>query len=62
MNPRPKARTLCRCCESAAGMLGDPNLGLVCPDCYVGLTLTRGMLEEVGPLTGIGVCSNEVDR
>ena len=49
-----------RCCESARGILADPHLGLVCADCYARLVVVRLMLEKIGPLVGIGTCSNEV--
>jgi hypothetical protein len=56
------ARPLCRRCESAPGTLGDPHLGPVCADCYALLTIARAALEEVGPIAGIGVCSNEINH
>jgi hypothetical protein len=62
MNVEPKRGPLCRCCESAASKLGDPNARLVCADCYAGLTLARATLEKIGPIIGVGACSNEVDR
>jgi hypothetical protein len=62
MNPKSKRRPLCRCCESAPGILGDPHLGPVCSDCYATLTAARLTLEKIGPLVGIGACSSEVNH
>jgi len=62
MNAKSKRYSLCRCCESAPGILGDPHLGPVCSDCYATLTVTRGTLEKIGPLVGIGACSSEVNH
>jgi hypothetical protein len=56
------ARPLCRCCESAPGKFGDPNLGPVCADCYACLVAARAALEKIGPIAGIGACSNEINR
>src|SRR5262249_59988444 len=61
VNARRKPRPPCRCCEVALGILGDPNLGRVCVDCYHELTKVRWILKEIGPLIGIGPCSNEMD-
>ena len=60
--PSMNARPLCRCCESEPGILADPHLGSVCSDYYAVLTATRLMLEKLGPLVGIGVCSSEVNH
>ena len=49
MNPESKLLPLCLCCESEPGILGDPHLGPVCPDCYAMLTATRVTLEKIGP-------------
>ena len=51
------ARPLCRCCESAPG-----TLGAVCADCYAVLTIACAAFEEVGPIAGIGACSNEINH
>src|SRR5262249_28907393 len=39
-----------------------PNLGRVCPECYLELTLVRGMFKRLGPHIGIEPCSNEVNH
>ncbi len=62
MSTKLKPHPLCRCCESEPGILGDPNLGPVCPECYASLTVIRITLEKIGPLVGFGACSNDVNQ
>ena len=41
-------------------LLGDPNLGPVCAECYAWLTIVRATIGKIGARIGIGSCSNDV--